>query len=98
MTQPINCRCGGEAAVEANIEDDYVAVSCRNCGLRLVRDSVDYAKAEWNRIMAEPRKVTVNEIIDELIKHGLQIPMTQGALARLAIAIHELVYGTEEKE
>ena len=96
MTNPVNCRCGGEAAVEANIEDDYVAVSCRKCGLRLVRDSVDYAKAEWNRVMAEPQRVSQQDIAG-VIMHWDSIIADKELADDMAMAIYELVYGEGEK-
>lgn len=94
MTNPINCRCGGKAKIYFG-QTDY-SVYCNVCHFQSYGLIKDNAIAAWNRVMAEPQRVSQQDIAG-VIMHWDSIIADKELADDMAMAIYELVYGEGEK-
>ena len=84
MSEPVHCRCGGEAVVEKHqlyeeqIEDMFI-VRCIKCD---IQTSPEYKKEKaieaWNRVMGTTEKSSTVERIAKVIEHDASITDTDG--------------------
>lgn len=89
MSEPVHCRCGGEAhhvsascwnpEEEKWIPDFWHRVICKNCG---IQTKAFYTKTEaievWNRAMGTTEKSSIVERIAKVIEHDASITDTDG--------------------
>lgn len=90
--KPLNCRCGGEAfAAKVYLGD--CRIKCDRCLIEIPASSLEDAGEAWNRVMAEPKRVSVEEIARLLMRWD-SILADKGLAEDIAHAIHELVYSS----
>ena len=95
MTQPINCRCGGEASITER-KDILFEIKCLDCNEGVISPFKFRAIDIWNRVMAEPQRVSQQDIAGVIMRWDSIIADKELA-DDMAMAIYELVYGEGEK-